>query len=92
MPRIYNKNGFVPIPPDAVYVGRGSPFGNPFPIQPGCSRGQAIAKYREWIESDPNKIEEIKKELKGKDLVCYCAPAYCHAEILYEIANGEEYF
>lgn len=30
----------------------------------------------------------IKKELKGKDLVCWCAPLPCHADVLLELANA----
>ncbi|GAG87489.1 unnamed protein product, partial [marine sediment metagenome] len=26
-------------------------------------------------------------ELKGKDLVCWCAPLPCHADVLLELAN-----
>ena len=35
-------------------------------------------------------IQEIKDELKGKDLVCFCAPKLCHGEVLLRIANGTE--
>lgn len=28
-------------------------------------------------------------ELKGKDLVCWCAPQPCHADILLELANAD---
>jgi hypothetical protein len=49
---------------DDVYVGRGSPLGNPFGHKPSAiakfkveTRAEAIEKYREWlvdaIESDP---------------------------------------
>ncbi len=31
----------------------------------------------------------MKAELKGKDLVCWCAPKACHAETIMEIANAD---
>lgn len=36
-------------------------------------------------------VEEVREELAGKDLVCWC-PVYqaCHADVLLEIANGGE--
>ena len=41
---------------DAVYVGRGSPLGNPYSHKPGTmanfqvgSRDEAIAKYKRWL-------------------------------------------
>ena len=30
---------------------------------------------------------KAKEELKGKDLICWCAPERCHAEILLKYAN-----
>ena len=34
-------------------------------------------------------IEEIKAELRGKNLACYCKPGDpCHADVLLDIANG----
>jgi hypothetical protein len=26
-------------------------------------------------------------ELRGKDLICWCAPEACHADVLLELAN-----
>lgn len=86
MPVIHNRRNDDPIPPDAVYVGRGSPFGNPFKIV-GGRRDKCILRFQKWLKEQPELIEKIKCELRGKDLVCYCAPLLCHAEILMEIAN-----
>ncbi|WP_280320110.1 DUF4326 domain-containing protein [Nocardia wallacei] len=36
-------------------------------------------------------VEEIRAELAGKDLVCWCPlVSACHADVLLEIANGSE--
>jgi hypothetical protein len=32
-------------------------------------------------------MAQIKKELRGKILGCWCAPLPCHADILAEVAN-----
>lgn len=33
-------------------------------------------------------IDDVKRELRGKNLACWCAPgASCHADILLELAN-----
>lgn len=82
---IYNRRDDG-VPAHAVYVGRGSPYGNPFPIKAG-RRDKAIVQFREWLLTQPELMEKVKSELRGKDLVCYCAPAFCHAEILMDIAN-----
>lgn len=87
MCRVLNKN-MDRIPRGAVYVGRGSPFGNPFRIGPDGRRDQVILKFKAYLLADSTLVERVKLELRGKDLVCFCAPAFCHAEILMEIANG----
>lgn len=75
------------LPADAVYIGRPSKFGNPFNISTSRTREEAILMYREWIKTQPEIIESARKELKGKSLVCFCAPKPCHGDVLMEIAN-----
>lgn len=71
-----------------VYVGRPSSFGNPFVIEIDGTREEVIQKYREWLMSQPELIEKVKLELKGKILGCWCAPLACHADVLLEVANS----
>jgi hypothetical protein len=34
-------------------------------------------------------LEEIRRELRGKDLACWCKPGTpCHGDLLVELANG----
>lgn len=93
-PRVLNRK-FDYVPEDSVYVGRPSKWGNPFCHLEGkgkffvLTREEAIAKHREWFLSQPSLIEAAQKELRGRDLVCWCSPLECHAEVLLEIANGE---
>lgn len=84
MPRVYNKRGFVP--KGAVYVGRPSPWGNPFKIGRDGTREEVIARYRDYILGRPQLLEQ----LRGRDLVCWCAPLPCHGDVLIELANREE--
>jgi len=58
---------------DRVYVGRPSKWGNPFVIGRDGSRDDVIAKYRAWIVRQPELLAALH-ELRGKDLVCWCAP------------------
>ena len=89
MPKVYNKrkNGY---PKDAIYVGRPSLYGNPFTVKE-FGRGGALTLYKEWMETEVGLVVHIKKTakdfLKGKDLLCWCAPEPCHADILLRIAN-----
>ena len=87
MPRVWNRNTQRP-PESAIYIGRPSAFGNPFRIGPDGDRSDVIRKYASWIRSRPNLMEKARRELRGKDLVCYCAPYDCHGDVLLEIANS----
>lgn len=69
-----------------VYIGRPSPWGNPFAIGPAGTRAQVIAKYRAWIVTQPHLMRRLP-ELKGKVLGCWCAPEACHGDVLVELAG-----
>ena len=99
MPQVLNKRTNK-IPPDAIYVGRPSKWGNPWRIgekHPAdghrLNRDEVIRVYSDNIHlmlkakrADGSVILDLN-ELKGKDLVCWCAPLSCHADILLELAN-----
>ena len=73
-----------------TYVGRGrgSKWGNPFKVTTGrFARQRACAQFKQYIKSKPALIERAKRELGGKDLVCWCSPLQCHAETLADLAN-----
>lgn len=68
-----------------------SPTGEPF------TRASSVDAYRTWIAGDapsswtdavPASHDEIRAELAGKDLACWCPPDEpCHADVLLTIAN-----
>lgn len=78
-----------------VYVGRGnlrwglarSIFHNPFTHG---SRDKMCDDFDAMIRRDPALMERARRELRGKDLGCWCAPARCHADTLLEIANAQQ--
>lgn len=86
--RVYNKHRDKNIPKDAVYVGRPTQFGNPFTVDK-YGRGEAVKLYNQWIyEPEQDYLRGIiQRELSGKDLICWCVPAACHASTIMEIAN-----
>lgn len=77
-------------PDKDVFVGRPSKYGNPFVIGVDGSRSQVIRKYRDWFFSNHALMKEARQELEGKNLVCYCAPEDCHADILLEFVNSAD--
>lgn len=73
-----------------IYVGRGSPLGNPYKIGEDGDRERVIDLYREWLyfkiyRSDPVVTAALRSLNDNDTLVCYCYPLHCHAEIIIEL-------
>ena len=86
------------IPEDAVYIGRGSKWGNPFKITAKNDRDTVCELYKARLLNQIADKEITIKELAalhGKDLVCFCAPRRCHGHTLEQFAEkaakGEGY-
>ena len=86
-PKVHNKYKGT-APPDAVYIGRGSPWGNPFVIGEHGNRDEVCVKYEDKVLADAAFMRRIKRELAGKHLVCFCKPHRCHGDTLLGIANS----
>lgn len=71
--------------PGDVTVMRPSKWGNPFKLGADGTRAEVIEKYRVWILG--SELMKDLEELRGKNLVCCCAPKACHADVLLELAN-----
>jgi hypothetical protein len=71
----------------AVYIGRGSKWGNPFRMGPDGDRATVIAKYGRWLEEQHHLLRALD-ELRGRDLVCFCVPRACHGDCLLRLANA----
>lgn len=75
-----------------VYIGRGTPWGNPFAIgDNGLDRAGAIAQFREYFEKkfvDDKEGNKAILSLRGKVLGCHCKPNLCHGDVIAEYLNG----
>jgi hypothetical protein len=71
MPRVFNIKNIDHITENMVYIGRPSKWGNPFKIDQNNSRLKVIEQFRNMVLSDEKFIKEIRKELIGKDLLCF---------------------
>jgi len=73
------------MPPNTVYVGRPTKWGNPF------TGDNAVNNFEIMILSKMLDDENFKKkleELKGKNLACWCPlNKPCHADILIKVVN-----
>ncbi|MFD3814972.1 DUF4326 domain-containing protein [Streptomyces rubiginosohelvolus] len=103
-------------PEDAVYVGRGSHWGNPTRLVyrpdtggwhaehdngggigtfPNAAEGRRFAAdaFRAHLALDPALADRARRELAGRDLMCWCPlpepgqPDHCHAAVLLDLAT-----
>lgn len=82
-PQVHNKRKKT-APPGAIYIGRGSPWGNPFVIGRDGTRDDVCDRY----EREVLPTLDLSR-LRGKHLVCYCKPARCHGDSLLRAANAQ---
>ena len=84
------------MPPNTVYVGRPSGWGNPYTITGYYENGhsgtltQARKKCVDVFENEMSAfyLERVKLLLAGKNLACWCPlDQPCHADVLLKIAN-----
>ena len=94
---VANKRDY-PKSEGAVYVGRPTVLGNPYPLAKDASpeeRARVIRQYREWLEamlSNPSS-EQARvfaglraRALEGDlTLVCWCKPLACHADVIADL-------
>lgn len=88
-PKVYNIKNMKGLLMDGsfVYVGRPSKWGNPYRVGVDGTREEVVAKFRKRLLQRKDLLEELP-ELRGKNLMCFCAPEPCHADVLLELANA----
>ena len=90
------------MPPNTVYVGRPTKWGNPFKGEDAVKYYKLTAEYliaRDLNSAGPAKLEGHEwdlrcfsrrglKKLRGKNLACWCPlDKPCHADVLLKLAN-----
>lgn len=74
-------------PEGAIYVGRGTQWGNPFRVGIHGNREGVVQRFKDYAvgraEGDPTWL----LSLRGKHLLCSCRPLPCHADVLLILAN-----
>ncbi len=92
------------MPPNTVYVGRGSVWGNPYRIGVDGDAAQCVAQYarqmvpfkhgdslRIFLMSEA-AVMAIQEALRGKNLACWCPlDKPCHADWLLKVANDDDF-
>lgn len=91
------------MPPNTVYVGRPTKWGNPYKVSRLLCRESCIVLFELLFGIEPSEpldkffrsrgekypVAEVM-ELRGKNLACFCSlDQLCHADVLLEIANAD---
>ena len=89
-------------PPNSVCVTRGTAWGNPYRVGIDGTAEECVWKFAKLIlpYAHGGTLEEfylseanlcaVQLDLRGKDLICWCAEdaPHCHANLLLAWANG----
>lgn len=86
MPEVLNQRTAGERGKSAVYIGRGSKWGNPYPIG-DRDRDEVCEMYEAHLRTRVDLLNALD-ELRGRDLVCHCAPERCHGDLLLRLANA----
>jgi hypothetical protein len=76
-----------------VYIGRRTPWGNPFPIEhdvKGDKRKDVLEKFKVYFKEEfldkPDKLKHLLT-LRGLRLGCHCKPLPCHGDVIADFLN-----
>ena len=80
---ILNRKNLDVWPPDSIYIGRGTPFGNPYVIGEHGDRDAVCDQYADRLayrmsRGDPVILTALLGLKADSNLVCSCAPSRCH--------------
>lgn len=89
-PKVWNARRPQEIPAGAVLVDRTTKWGNPIRLEDERDRAKVLSEYEAWLDTQPELKAQARAELRGKHLVCWCAPKACHADILMKAANDPD--
>jgi hypothetical protein len=86
----FYNGGVVRLPPGSTYCGRGTPFGNDYRIGIDGTRDEVIDRYIAERSQDEAFLALVRRQLRGRHLVCHCAPKRCHCNWLIQVANAPD--
>jgi len=81
------------MPPNTVYVGRPSKYGNPYRLGFYLAKSlnltsmdEILNAYEAWLRKKLLEQPHFLDDLKGKDLACWCPlDKLCHADIIVKV-------
>lgn len=85
LPVVVNKYKVNMKDADVIYIGRGSIWGNPYPMYNESERESVIHGYRLylWKQIQSGKIDRpMLLSLCNCRIACFCAPKACHGDVI----------
>lgn len=85
-PEVVNRHWYeAGLPRPNIYIGRGSPLGNPFTLREHGS--EALSKFRAHLwqkirAGDSVVMRELDRITADHHLVCSCKPGPCHGDVI----------
>jgi hypothetical protein len=66
-----------------------NPDGSPAPFDEVTAREMCLRDFEHALHVGmlDFSVEDVRRELRGKVLACWCAPKSCHGDVLARIAN-----
>ncbi len=86
MPAVLNKKTIKP-GERGVYCGRGSKWGNRNQMRTESDRDAVCDQHEVDLFRDYALLRSLD-ELRGQNLICFCAPRRCHGDLLLRLANA----
>jgi hypothetical protein len=77
-----------------VYIGRGTPWGNPFHVGTGPGRYTREEAIRLFVDHFHTNILSVPRKrtailaMRGFKLACHCKPLECHGDVIAEYLNS----
>lgn len=68
-----------------IYIGRPSPFGNPFVIGKHGTREECIIKYKHYLVNNKKLLDKLRAFTGNEVLGCWCYPQDCHGYAIIEV-------
>lgn len=88
LPEVLNRADFPGrLPPNTILIDRRTIWGNPFHLGKDGNRDEVCDKHEAWIVQQPELMNRLG-ELRGRHLMCHCAPLRCHGLTLLRLANS----
>lgn len=83
-PKRHNPDA-PPLPSPRVYIGRGTPLGNPFTVEEHGEAALELYRKHLWARIKANDravLDELASITPAHHLVCSCAPKPCHGDVV----------